>query len=242
MTISAAPAPQVSPETPPGDQGTRFAAEAIPYMSRLYPAALRLTRNHCDAEDLIQETFAKAYVKFHQFSPDTNLRAWLYTILVRTFYSTCRRRDRRVGEVLAADIYDTAEARDALSEPPRSAEAEALDKIGGSAIMRALDSLPESFRDAIYLADIEGYRYSEIAELMGTPLGTVMSRIHRGRAMLREKLRAHAPRSSEAAGRQASDRGAHDRARRGAGDSAGRRAASVARPPLAGEPQLSIAA
>ena len=98
---------------------SRFTAEAIPYMSRLYPAALRLTRNHCDAEDLIQETFAKAYVKFHQFNPGTNLKAWLYTILVRTFYSTCRRRDRRVGEVLAAEIYDAGRA---AGRPQRAAK------------------------------------------------------------------------------------------------------------------------
>ncbi len=196
MTISAV-FPCQAPETVPGgDHDERFTSEAIPYMSRLYPAALRLTRNHSDAEDLIQETFAKAYVKFHQFSPGTNLKAWLYTILVRTFYSTCRRRDRRVGEVLAAEV-DGSDIRDALGAPPRSAEAEALDKIGGSGVMRALADLPESFRQAIYLADIEGYRYSEIAELMGTPLGTVMSRIHRGRAMLRQKLRAYAPRPAE---------------------------------------------
>src|SRR6266568_8499481 len=197
MTISAVPPSQAPEMTPGGDHEERFMTEAIPYMSRLYPAALRLTRNHSDAEDLIQETFVKAYVKFHQFSPGTNLKAWLYTILVRTFYSTCRRRDRRVGEVLAAEI-DGSDARDALTEPPRSAEAEALDKIGGSGIMRALADLPESFRQAIYLADIEGYRYSEIAELMGTPLGTVMSRIHRGRAMLRQKLRGYAPRGGYA--------------------------------------------
>ncbi len=193
MTISAAVPPPVATE-PDDDHDSRFTAEAIPYMSRLYPAALRLTRNHCDAEDLIQETFAKAYIKFHQFSPGTNLKAWLYTILVRTFYSTCRHRDRRVGEVLAAEIYDACDARDALSEPPKSAESEALENLGSSTVMRALEELPECFRAAIYLADIEGYRYSEIAEMMSTPLGTVMSRIHRGRAMLRQKLRGYAPR------------------------------------------------
>src|ERR1039458_3349372 len=104
-TISAAAPPQKSAKSPAVDHpavdhGARFASEAIPYMGRLYPAALRLTRNHCDAEDLIQETFAKAYVKFHQFTPGTNLKAWLYTILVRTFYSSCRHKDRRVSEVL----------------------------------------------------------------------------------------------------------------------------------------------
>jgi RNA polymerase sigma-70 factor, ECF subfamily len=192
MTTIAAPRLPSVTEPTDGDNASRFTTEAIPYMSRLYPAALRLTRNHCDAEDLIQETFAKAYVKYHQFKPGTNLKAWLYTILVRTFYSSCRHRDRRVGEVLAAEIYESADSRDALSEPPRSAEAEALENLGGSTVMRALDDLPDGFREVIYLADIEGYRYSEIAELMGTPLGTVMSRIHRGRSMLREKLRGYA--------------------------------------------------
>jgi RNA polymerase sigma-70 factor, ECF subfamily len=201
MTISAIPpAPPVTEAT--GDHMSRFTSEAIPYMSRLYPAALRLTRNHCDAEDLIQETFAKAYVKFHQFSPGTNLKAWLHTILVRTFYSSCRHRDRRVGEVLAAEIYDTAAARDALSELPRSAESEALENLGSSGVMRALMDLPDGFKEAIYLADIEGYRYHEIAEIMGTPLGTVMSRIHRGRSMLREKLRGYAPRPDGGYARQ----------------------------------------
>ncbi|HEX9066939.1 MAG TPA: sigma-70 family RNA polymerase sigma factor, partial [Streptosporangiaceae bacterium] len=169
MTISAAPPPQVAGHPQAGELGARFAAEAIPYMGKLYPAALRLTRNHCDAEDLIQETFAKAYVKFHQYRPGTNLKAWLYTILVRTFYSTCRRKERRVGEVLSAEILDVSDGRDTLAGQPRSAEAEAMDNLGGSSVMRALAELPDSFRQAIYLSDIEGYRYHEIAEIMGTP-------------------------------------------------------------------------
>ena len=235
MTTSAALRPPIVAEVTDGDDASRFTTEAIPYMSRLYPAALRLTRNHCDAEDLIQETFARAYVKFHQFSPGTNLKAWLYTILVRTFYSSCRHRDRRVGEVLAAEIFEAADARDALSELPRSAEAEALDNIGGSAVMRALLDLPDGFREAIYLADIEGYRYNEIADMMGTPLGTVMSRIHRGRSMLRQKLRGYAPRSGRPA--------APSRLRVqvcGTGEPAG--GASVARTPLAAGSWIAVAA
>jgi RNA polymerase sigma-70 factor, ECF subfamily len=191
MTISAASPPSVT--EPDGDQMSRFTSEAIPYMSRLYPAALRMTGNHCDAEDLIQETFAKAYVKFHQFSPGTNLRGWLHTILIRTFYNTCRHRDRRVSEVLAAEIYESVGSR-ALSDLPRSAETEALERLGDSGIMRALTGLPDGFRQVIYLADIEGYRYNEIAEIMGTPPGTVMSRIHRGRSIVRQKLHGYAPR------------------------------------------------
>ena len=209
MTISAAPPPQAAGRPQAGDQETRFADEAVPYMSKLYPAALRLTRNHCDAEDLIQETFAKAYVKFHQYQPGTNLKAWLYIILVRTFYSTCRRKDRRVGEVLSAEIFDTGDATDTLAGTPRSAEAEALDNLGGSGVMRALGELPEAFRQAIYLSDVEGYRYHEIAEIMGTPLGTVMSRIHRGRAMLRDKLSAYAPDRAAVARPRAPEAGTH---------------------------------
>src|SRR5215472_3428917 len=181
--------------TTPGafPQGGRMTFSAVqPRPAPEMPTtADRHTRNHSDAEDLIQETFAKAYVKFSQFSPGTNLKAWLYTILVRTFYSTCRRKDRRVGEILAAEV-DGSQVREGLGEPSRSAESEALERLGGSGVMRALAELPECFRQAIYLDDIEGYRYNEIAEIMGTPLGTVMSRIHRGRAMLRRRLRTYA--------------------------------------------------
>lgn len=189
MTITAVERPADGLQRPDGDFGTRFASEAIPYMERLYPAALRLTRNHCDAEDLIQETFAKAYVKFNQFSPGTNLKAWLHKILVTTFYSNCRRRERRATEVLAAEIFDTA-PRDGLATLPRSAETEALENLGDSKVMRALGELPECFKVAVYLADVQGYRYAEVADLTGAPLGTVMSRIHRGRGMLRSKLAA----------------------------------------------------
>lgn len=163
---------------------------------------------------------------------------------MRTFYSTCRHRERRVGEVLAAEVYDASEVRDSLTEPPRSAEAEALDNLGGSAVLRALNDLPESFRQAIYLADIEGYRYSEVAEIMGTPLGTVMSRVHRGRAMLRDKLRAYAPRGAGAgyqAGGSPRDRAAGVAAPRAASP-ADRGAGDTARRSLARDQHLSIAA
>jgi RNA polymerase sigma-70 factor, ECF subfamily len=151
---------------PTSDHRTRFEADAIPYMRQLFPAALRLTKERCDAEDLIQETFARAYQKFDQFTPGTNLRAWLYCIMVRTFYGMCRTRSRRPAEVLAG--------------------------ISDSAIMAALSELPSCFKTVIYLADIEGYQCADIARIMGTPLGTVMSRIHRGRQMLRARLLASA--------------------------------------------------
>ena len=177
---------------PGGDDRSRFEDEAIPYMRRLYPAALRLTRNHCDAEDLIQETFAKAYLAYHQFSPGTNLKAWLHRILVTTFYSSCRKRDREPVQVLAADVRETPECHDRLRPYSRSAELEALENLADSGVMRALGDLPESFKVAVYLADVQGYRYCEIADIMGTPVGTVMSRIHRGRQMLRTRLSDHA--------------------------------------------------
>ena len=176
----------------PGDfDRSRFEEEAIPYMRRLYPAALRLTRNHCDAEDLIQETFAKAFLAYHQFNQGTNLKAWLHRILITTFYSACRKREREPAQVLAADVRETADCRDRLMQYSRSAELEALDNLTDSGVMRALGDLPDSFKAAVYLADVQGYRYSEIADIMGTPLGTVMSRIHRGREMLRMKLRSN---------------------------------------------------
>lgn len=177
----------------PDRRRARFEDEAIPYMRRLYPTALRLTRNHCDAEDLLQETFAKAYLAFHQFTPGTNLKAWLHRILITTFYSSCRKREREPNHVLAPEIRDTADLHDRLAQASRSAEVEALDNLADSGVMRALGDLPDSFKAAVYLADVQGYHYAEIADIMGTPLGTVMSRIHRGRQMLRTKLRAHAP-------------------------------------------------
>jgi RNA polymerase sigma-70 factor, ECF subfamily len=174
----------------PAERGrTRFEQEAIPYMRRLYPAALRLTRNHCDAEDLLQETFAKAYLAFHQFSPGTNLKAWLHRILITTFYSTCRKREREPAQLLAAEAGGVADFHDRLVQSSRSAELEALDNLNDSGVMRALTELPDVYKTAVYLADVQGYRYSEIADIMGTPLGTVMSRIHRGRHMLRMRLR-----------------------------------------------------
>ncbi len=181
---------------PAGHDRARFEEEAIPYMRRLYPAALRLTRNHCDAEDLIQETFAKAYLAFHQFSQGTNLKAWLHRILLTTFYSSCRKREREPAQVLAADVRENPDCHDRLTQCPRSAELEALDNLADSAVMRALGELPDSFKIAVYLADVQGYRYSEIADIMGTPLGTVMSRVHRGRHMLRTRLRVGHPKTA----------------------------------------------
>lgn len=185
-----------------GDDRSTFEQEAIPYMRRLYPAAFRLTRNHCDAEDLIQETFAKAYLSYDQYSQGTNIKAWLTRILVTTFYSACRKRDREPVQVLAGDIRETPGCHDQVMRCSRSAEVEALDNLIDSGVMKALCTLPDSFKAAVYLADVQGYRYSEIADIMGTPIGTVMSRIHRGRQMLRARLR-----SDVAAGRAVAEAG-----------------------------------
>jgi RNA polymerase sigma-70 factor, ECF subfamily len=188
--VTADAAPDVT-DVQASDSQARFEAEAIPYMRQMFPAAYRLTRDRCDAEDLIQETFARAYLKFHQFTPGTNLRAWLHRIMFHTFYSACRKRRTRPAENLAGDLVEALDGQ-ARANPARSAEDEAIENLAGSRIMRALGELPDCFKTVIYLADVQGYHYSEIAEMMGTPIGTVMSRIHRGRHMLRTKLLAQA--------------------------------------------------
>jgi RNA polymerase sigma-70 factor (ECF subfamily) len=166
-----------------------------PYLGQLYPAALRMTRNAHDAEDLVQETLVKAFAGFHQFTPGTNLRAWLYRILSNTFINNYRKLRRQPLTDLGVSFSDDWHVdADPLSPPARSAEVEALEQIADSEILQALRELPEDFRATIYLADIEGYPYREIAELMGTPIGTVMSRLHRARAKLRERLAGHARR------------------------------------------------
>jgi RNA polymerase sigma-70 factor, ECF subfamily len=180
---------------PMPDRDERFEQDVIPFMGQLYPAALRMTRNHSDAEDLVQETFAKAYAGFHQFQPGTNLRAWLHRILANTFINSYRKKRREPIQDLGTEFSeDWQTGNDPLTPPVRSAEAEALDRLADSDILRALRDLPEEFRVAIYLADVEGYPYKQIAEMMGTPIGTVMSRLHRGRAKLRTKLAAYEPR------------------------------------------------
>ena len=176
------------------DLHAQFEQDVLPHLRRLYPAALRMTRNASDAEDLVQETSAKAYAAFHQFKPGTNLRAWLNRILANTFINGYRKRRREPIQELGADFdRDWQLDGDPLSPRARSAEAEAMDRLGDSEILQALMDLPEMFRTTVYLADIEGYPYKEIAEMMGTPVGTVMSRLHRGRGRLREALAARAP-------------------------------------------------
>jgi RNA polymerase sigma-70 factor, ECF subfamily len=166
----------------------RFEEDVIPYMRKLYPAALRMTRNPSDAEDLIQETFARAYIAFHQFSPGTNLSAWLYRILANTFINTCRKVRREPVQALVGDIAELPAADGRRTQPARSAEEEAMDRLAESEVFRALRDLPEGFSAVVYLADVEGYQYKEIADMLGLPVGTVMSRLHRGRQRLRVRL------------------------------------------------------
>jgi RNA polymerase sigma-70 factor (ECF subfamily) len=180
----------------------------------MYPAALRMTHNRADAEDLVQETSTRAYASCGQFEPGTNLRAWLYRILTNTFLSSCRKRQRDPQPASAGEIGNRQLAR-AASYPSsglRPAEAEALEHLPDCPVLRALRRLPGAFRTVAYLADMEGYAYQEIADLMGTPIGTVMSRLHRGHCQLRELLQdcaathrpaQHAPTRNAAPGRHA---------------------------------------
>jgi RNA polymerase sigma-70 factor (ECF subfamily) len=189
---TTAPAPAVSraAETP-RQRAARFERDALPYRSELYGTALRLTRNPVDAEDLVQDTLFRAYAGFARFEPGTNLRAWLHRILTNSFLNTCRQQRRSPQRASGSDLQDWQLARAATDAPAglRAADAEVLAHIPDDRLTRALRELPEEQRVVVYLAGVEGYAYREIAAIMGTPTGTVMSRLHRARRRLRERLR-----------------------------------------------------
>ncbi len=183
------PAPQ---ELSQDDRDRLFAEQAIPLIDQLFGAALGMTRNRADAEDLVQETFMKAYTKFHQYQQGTNIKAWLYRILTNTYITHYRKAQRSPKRSGGEEVEDWQLAAAASHDEKGlvSAEAEALDNIPSSQLRTALESLSEDQRIVVLLSDVEGFAYKEIADMLDIPIGTVMSRLHRGRKNLREGLSA----------------------------------------------------
>jgi RNA polymerase sigma-70 factor (ECF subfamily) len=167
-----------------------FEADAMQYAPQLYSAALRMTRNPADAEDVVQETFLKAYRAYGSFTAGTNLKAWLYRILTNTYINRYRKAQRRPSEVELGELQDLYlfKRLGEQSGASESAESEVLEQFVDSDVIQALESLPDNFRMPVLLADVEGFSYKEIAEMLDIPIGTVMSRLHRGRKALQKKL------------------------------------------------------
>nr|WP_283248151.1 sigma-70 family RNA polymerase sigma factor [Leucobacter rhizosphaerae] len=172
----------------------RFTAEALPLLDQLYGAAMKMTRNPPDAQDLVQETFMKAFSAFGSFEEGTNLKAWLYRIMTNSYINTYRKKQREpyLGAVDELEDWQLGGAESTTAMSARSAEAEAIDRTPDAVVSDALNALPEDFRMAVYLADVEGFSYQEIADIAEVPIGTVMSRLHRGRARLRKSLGEYA--------------------------------------------------
>jgi RNA polymerase sigma-70 factor (ECF subfamily) len=193
-TTDSAGSTNESPEAA-GDVRALFEEQALQYMDQLYAAAMRMTKNPSDAADLVQETFVKAYTAFGQFQQGTNLKAWLYRIQTNTFINNYRKNQRNPYQGTIDDLEDwQLGGAESVTQhtSTRSAEAEAIDHLPDSAVKDALQSIPEDFRLAVYFADVEGFSYQEIADIMKTPVGTVMSRLHRGRRLLRGLLAEYA--------------------------------------------------
>lgn len=171
----------------------RFERDALAFTDQMYSAALRYTKNPHDARDLVQDTYLKAFASFHQFEPGTNLKAWLYRVLTTTFINSYRKAQRQ-PLISSNEIEDWQLAQSAshTSDQGKSAEISALENMPDSDVKRALAEIPEEFRIAVYLADVEGFAYKEIAEIVGVPTGTIMSRLHRGRKALRLLLADYA--------------------------------------------------
>ena len=172
----------------------RFTRDALPFLDQLYGAAMKMTRNPQDAQDLVQETFTKAFASFATFAEGTNLKAWLYRIMTNSYINGYRKRQREpyLGAVDDLEDWQMGGAESTTAMSSRSAEAEAIDRTPASVVTDALNELPEDFRMVVYLADVEGFSYQEIADIVERPIGTVMSRLHRGRARLRQSLGEYA--------------------------------------------------
>ena len=182
---------EASPVELTEDERRRFQADALPLLDSLYGAALRMTRNPQDAEDLVQETMLRAYRAFDRFEAGTNLKAWLFRILTNAYINTYRKRQREPQKVSADEVEEFdlyQELKDHGTQFEATPESIVLDSLVDSDIIDAIDDLPEQFRLAVVLSDIEGFSYAEMAEIMDVPMGTVMSRLHRGRKALQKRL------------------------------------------------------